>query len=232
VNDATNSVLKTVYSASDVGLKLDFAANTFSFGDLDYINNGAYILIDDQNRFIEINGGGNSNNTALFVEDITSKIRTSYTSTDIGLQLDFANLTFTLGDYAGNFNETRFIVDDTNTIVKTTFENNDIGLKLDFAIGIYSLMSSDNSYIQLGNGSFFVGMSGGDACLGNFGNYDVFIGDYYSAVNNTFLAIDDTNQRLELSGNLEASTAGASSGKFLKITIGGVDYKIALLNNA
>jgi hypothetical protein len=237
-NDTLNSTLKSVYSANDVGLKLDFAANTFSFGDLDYINNGAYILIDDQNRFIEINGGGNSNNTALFVEDITSKIRTSYTNTDYGIELDFANRNFTLGDYAGNFNETRFIVDDTNTIVKTTFQNNDIGLQLDFANNVYkfgdytNVGGSASNLLILGSEvaveTVLYGISGfkADGTLAS-----AWLGDFNGNANNTFLILDDVLQRLELSGNLEASTAGASSGKFLKITIGGVDYKIALLNN-
>jgi hypothetical protein len=64
----------------------------------------------------------------------------------------------------------------------------------------------------------------------NCANGQSYIGDGYNFGNNTWLCVDDLNQQLQLSGNLKSNTAGGNSGQHLKVTVGGVNYKIQLLN--
>jgi hypothetical protein len=333
VNDATNSVLKTVYSASDVGLKLDFANTEYYIGETNLWNNhygygqkGDTIRIGDVGAFL-------SNIVFEINNDTGNYIKTSYGGNDIGLKLDFANNIYILGDNddivtgsvinignsAGNSRititannigtPTSYEIDGSNSIIKSVYQGNDIGLKLDFANNRFEINGGTNkgflqiecnndetylfnSFVDIGSGlpgsangttlsvwdfSSLIKSSYGGNDIGlkldfanneyRFGDYtnvggsasnllilgsevavetvlygisgfkadgtlaSAWLGDFNGNANNTFLILDDVLQRLELSGNLEASTAGASSGKFLKITIGGVDYKIALLNN-
>jgi hypothetical protein len=89
--------------------------------------------------------------------------------------------------------QTKFQV--SNDLIFTQYNNNDIGLELDFA----------NSVYQLGQ------------ITGN---------------NATTLKIDDAAAfPVQVSGtNVSQTTSGASSGKFLKIKVDGVDYVIELKN--
>jgi len=56
------------------------------------------------------------------------------------------------------------------------------------------------------------------------------IGDFNNNVNNTWLTINDTLQRMEVSTNLVTSTAGSNTTQHLSIYVGGVHYKIQLKN--
>jgi hypothetical protein len=188
VNDATNSVLKTVYSASDVGLKLDFASNNYRFGDVT-AGNGSYVEVDGWNIYLK----GSNNNTWFEIDDNNSTIKSTYGGNDIGLKLDFANYEFYLGDYNGNNEYTHIYVDDNARTI--------------------NLLTNGTKFFQ---GS----------------NTLIELGDILSSGNGTLMAIDDANQRWEMSNNLTEVTAGASASKYLKVYIGGVTYKIALLNNA
>ena len=94
----TSNLIYTKNLGNDIGLKLDFAIKSYSFGDFNYINNGANIQIDDANRFINITSSDNFNNTRLFLDDINQIIKTSNNGNDIGLKLDFANSNYLFGD--------------------------------------------------------------------------------------------------------------------------------------
>lgn len=177
VNDSTNSVLKTVYSSNDIGLKLDFASQYYSLGENFGANGSINIDVSNNETGIFdstiIIGSTSGNLTLIGLSDVQGVINTQYNSTLIGIKLDFANGEYYFGDFtvSGNY---------------------------------YIWCDSSNG---------------------------VALGDPLNKVNNTYLKIDDTNQRWELSGNLEANTAGASASKYLKVRIGSTDYKIALLNN-
>jgi hypothetical protein len=98
VNDATNSILKTVYSASDVGLKLDFANNNYRLGDYD-ASNGSYVEVDGWNIYLK----GSNNNTWFEIDDNNSTIKSTYGNNDIGLNLDFANEIFKISNLAETY---------------------------------------------------------------------------------------------------------------------------------
>lgn len=200
--DGSNWFIKTQYNNNDIGLKLDFASNTFTFGD-DVINN----------NFLRFTIGANSN----------AELSTSFAS---------------IGDVFSLVNGTTFNVEDNNQIIKSTYGGADVGLKLDFANGIYTF--GDFNTNPTGNFIYidYTGListqnvfNGSEGIVLDMGNRNFLLGDPGN-INGTHLVIDDANQVFSLSGNLSANTAGASSGQFLKVRIGGVDYKIALLNNA
>ena len=172
VNDSTNFILKSVYASNDCGIKLDFATGQYLIGDNTSI---------DYTAFAVFNGGIGSGNSEiqLVSQDFTLSqelyitingtnaiVNTTYNANDIGLQLDFANRLYKLGDFYGNNNgsyidinddqttlslytgNTAFLLDNSASFIKTNWNANDIGLKLDFA----------NQNYQLGLGNY-VGFS-------------------------------------------------------------------------
>jgi predicted molibdopterin-dependent oxidoreductase YjgC len=56
------------------------------------------------------------------------------------------------------------------------------------------------------------------------------IGDFTGNLNNTYFIVNDLTQKIEYSANLKTSSAGGSSGDYLKVNVGGTDYVIELLN--
>jgi hypothetical protein len=137
------------------------------------------------------------------------------------------------------FGDSYLVNDTTASVLKTVYSGNDIGLKLDFGnsqyfFGDYTTNPTGNFLLVDMGGSIICSSSvfyGSEGIVLDMANRIYLLGDPGN-LNNTYLTIDDTNQRWEMSSNLSANTAGASSGQFLKVRIGGVDYKIALLNNA
>ena len=73
--------------------------------------------------------------------------------------------------------------------------------------------------------------------------YKVVIGDYDLAFNQNYIEVNDlfssidvkcnfftlTTNDIRIGGSVTAATAGGSSGRYLKVQINGIDYKIALL---
>ena len=145
-------------------------------------------------------------------------INSFFGANEVGLKLDFSNNIFILGNPNVIAGIAGGIKVDTNnnatTIGDFNLSNNATTLFIDDNNGIIK-----STYFYSDKGIKL-----------DFGVNIYSFGDYNSSVNGTFLAIDDTNQRLEVSGNLASGTAGGSSGQHLKIRVGGVDYKIALLN--
>lgn len=239
VNDSTNSVLKTVYSASDVGLKLDFANNIFALGKDDGADiNNTFGFVTENLHYAAIGDIGSAqNDTRFVVDDFIQTIYTRNNGTEKGLKLDFVNSTFNLGfpitggvearldiagnnyyvdlgDYSNTVNGLGFLIDVSNDIIKTYKSTGDKGLNLDFANNVYWI---------------------GDVINGNIGFIceagESKMGDYNGNNNGTVLGVSDSTEQIIASPNLSAPSAGSSSGQFLKIKVGGVDYKIALLNN-
>jgi hypothetical protein len=186
-------------------------------------------LLNPTTNYIPFNSGLAFGDSYLFND--TDILKTVWNTTDKGLKLDFLNEQYTLGRES-----TEYLRVQTE-LIYTNYGGNDVGLKLDFANNLFffgdfinnltSYLIVNGSEVAVETQSFGVSGFKADGQIAS-----AWLGDFNGNANNTFLILDDVLQRLELSGNLEALTAGASSGKFLKITIGGVDYKIALLNNA
>ena len=246
VNDTTSSVLKTVYSASDIGLRLDFANNQFTLGDSNGNNYGIGLLIDETNRFAHLGDIQNYGaGTFLNIDDNTAVIETRYGGNDIGLKLEFANRNFYFGNdwqeatnLFGWFGMTPYGGSQQwNIRIKDAVDfDSTFTQSYNPEEGFLSLISSTN------NTSSFVQSGGQFTNTINTNTYDSIVQilneSFYIAIDNnstsvtTSFFLDGANQRLEVSNNLKSATAGGNSGQYLKIRVGGTDYKIALLNNA
>ena len=222
LNNKNANFLQTEFN-SVFGLYLiDDGSNVGAYlGDFNYNYHGAYIQVNDTNRFIEINASDNYTATSLFLDDINQIIKTRNAGKDIGFYLDFVNFQFIFGDINNDFNGTKILMDDNYRYINIianpitfwidglmnvsyfNYNGNDIGLKLDFANNLY------------------------------------FLGDYNGLTNSTQIIINNGNKditlwaenSLQLKGaGLQSASAGGSSGDHLVIYLNGTQYKIALLN--
>jgi hypothetical protein len=125
-----NSFISSSNAGQEVGLKLDFANNTYQFGDFNsdsFLNiNSTYILLFKSNAGINIQSG---------------LINTKYAGNEIGLYLDFANAIYNFGDYANNLNGTTFVIDDFSNIICTR----------------NSLASNEGIFINMSNHTYYFG---------------------------------------------------------------------------
>lgn len=206
--------IKSTYQGNEIGLKLDFVNWNYYLGDFNGVQNSAYIYCN--------------NDTAPGVYAYSEG------SSCMAIGLWTANL----GDWSFAQNGTIFNVNDISQFIKTKNNGNDIGLMLDFAndkywIGDVNGITNNVAFTVDGGGNEVYSTSAPgqyDGLWLDYNNRKFTFGDANNNVNNTYIIVDDTNQRLEVSGNLASGTAGGSSGQHLKIRVGGVDYKIALLN--
>lgn len=227
INDTANSVLKTGFEAQ-TGLKLDYSNRNYILGDYDNNVSGTSLIVNDEFKYIQTLG--------------------SYQYR--GLNLDFNTEIYTLGDYNGLTTNTRFVVDVNNQVIKTTDGGTNKGVFLDFANNEYTLgdvsntnsleiinnqlaLTSQSNSIKIDgdNNEILTKYSGSEKGLKlNFSSSLYSFGDFGGTNNSTKLEIDDANQKLILSANLETTNAGSgAAGKRLKITIGGSDYLIDLI---
>lgn len=204
------SVIKTISGSNDIGLKLDFANNSYILGkDIDFS-----ILVDVNPKVVSLGDWNFSNNgTSWNLDDNNQTIRTTNQGNDIGLIVDFANTYYRLGTDdqglliylntnryyfgdAGSINNgSVFFVDDGNSIIKTTYQSNDIGLKLDFVNNQFTL--GDENQI---NGYGFIRLSNNS----NFQNNQIELnassfsaGDLFSIGNQTYFIVNDNNQIIQ-----------------------------------
>lgn len=177
---AANKLL-TNYGGNDVGLKLDFGNEEYSFGDFNGVNSQSYLYFDVPNQYCNLSASPIN----LIVDGGNQFIKTINAGSDIGLYLNFLNNVFSFGDFSnvtnnslinidnnigqiyiqshtdaifigdGFYNQynTCLVVNDNLQNIKTTFQNNDIGLYIDFN-SIYCALGDYNANV---NGtSFFV----------------------------------------------------------------------------
>jgi hypothetical protein len=146
-----NSIIRSVYQGNDIGLKLDFLATNYFFGDFNATNNGAYLLIQDTARSIELNASNNFNNTTILIDDFNQLIKTQYQFNDIGLKIDFANTLYEFGQLTGG-NETRIEIFDATGLINVKKSGGVDGLQLSLNSSIYkfgNLTGTNNTYIQI-----------------------------------------------------------------------------------
>jgi hypothetical protein len=137
----SGSVLKSVYGGNDIGLKLDFANEQYYLGDYtsskglvraDCFNgsvhlsgdNGTSIQLDGSNletyitsRYINLSS--NDNNLSIIQNGNNQSLVTSYSGSDIGLKLDYANSIYQLGQLTGG-NQTKLTIDDPTSTISIT----------------------------------------------------------------------------------------------------------------
>jgi len=114
------NVLKTSVGGNDIGLKLDFALNSYILGDV----NDVSILVDINPRQVNLGDwNGINNGTSWYLDDITQYIKTSNQGNDIGLKLDFANNFFSIGQYFGNGNGCLISISDNNNNILAGISN-------------------------------------------------------------------------------------------------------------
>ena len=107
---------------------------------------------------IYVFGKGQDLDTGLQLNLSASSVFFSYLTYQTGLNLDFANRLYQLGDYNNNyFNGTKLIVDVFNSNIRTQYFASDLGLNLDFANNIYYLgdfgVVQNETYIKVDDGA-------------------------------------------------------------------------------
>jgi len=154
-----------------------------------------------------------------------TRLGTQYLASNIGLDLNFSNNKFTLGDYDNTANGISVQVNDSSSSVF-------IGYNAPFGSGIsYNKMAA-------GASNFFATFLGANVSGGNsiIQNYFSGTNDITLTSNNAFIKIDGvanntniTTDTIEFNGaGLESTSSGNQSGKHLVITLNGNQYKIEL----
>lgn len=153
--DYSASVISTYYENGSgligAGIFLDFANDIYQLGTQN--GNVNYVVVSDNNNYIELATGVAGGNTTTFkIDDNASYIKTFYTGDSKGLNLDFGNDVYKLGSFIPNpiTNVATSIEVDNNNSTITTFFNDPQGLKLDFFGELYSLGDFDG----IGNTTF------------------------------------------------------------------------------
>ena len=121
--DDANQIIKTTNQGNDIGLKLDFANNVYTFG---------------KNTPTQIGLLGISSNSF----DVTTDDSNSPS-------LNLTNFNVSLGDFQSTFNGTSFFIDETNSLIKTKYGNTDRGLNLDFANNKYQIGNFNSGSITI-----------------------------------------------------------------------------------
>jgi len=208
LNDAS-SIIQTQYQNNEIGFKLDFANEIYTFGD--WSMNGRGLKIDSNNLLYYLGQDG------------------------LGLKINSNNQNYSLGDYDySGANGCNIYIDDTSGIIQTrVFGNLGRGIKLDNISGIYYFgdydLANNSTRIEVNDNTqqiFLYNNTSGLTCDGNV----TIIGDFVGIGNNTEFGIDDTNEILIFSSNLLTTSVGSTSSQHLKIKVNGTEYRIALKN--
>jgi hypothetical protein len=172
-----NFLERTIPSLKGTLVTLNIGNSTFEMNLEDLATNlgagvtsiiaGSGISVDQSTGNVTVSatgGGGGTNPTSTYVpynnegtfadsyiiNDTANSVLKTYVGDDKGLYFDFANNSYTLGDYAGFNYNTKFIIDDNNQIIKTSNNATDKGLFLDFANNAYSFGDNANTnYLEI-----------------------------------------------------------------------------------
>lgn len=164
-------------STNFIGLKFDFAAQTYAYGDLMNAINGWSAGLSVANRvFAAGDIGGVQNGTVLFLNDVSQLAafgdpaqvtngvsficdNSSQAAASLGkvggvtgtaLLLDYGNDVFVMGDVNGNWGQSRIIVDDT--VKSFTFETN-VGAGTHRGLYIKADATPNNNKLSAGFGA-------------------------------------------------------------------------------
>ena len=243
----TDKCIKTVGDYGWKGLLLDFNTQVYTLGDYEGLTTSTRFVVDVINQVIKTTDGGTDKGVFLdFANNIygfgnSASNSLSFTPNEFNLsnrlKIDFtaADILY-IGDIGQNNTGTAFAVDPRDSIIQTFDSSSNTGLFLDFVnsqykFGEFSLGNQIHLLIDDSNkfASFYSGNNQNGLKL-DFINNRLYSFGQLNGGNLTKLEIDDINQKLILSANLETTNAGSgAAGKRLKITIGGNDYLIDLI---
>lgn len=188
--DRPNEKIYTLFNSTYTGLNLDFANNYFTFGDYNAINNGNFIVFDDQNNEIFLN---NNNITQIYINQ--NIINLGYLNgIDFSVYLDYSNAQlycryqnqqigviikpnqyyygFGTGGYGNVIN---FEINDQFQQIITSLNYSALGLKIDFANSSFYLGDFDGlnngTNIVVNDNTARIGLTANDQLLLYGGNY-------------------------------------------------------------
>jgi hypothetical protein len=158
VFDRTNQNIKSKLNGVNIGLNLDFANNTYTFGAV--LAAGSSFIVDNLNGYIFAKNG--IGQTTGFNLDMIGQV---YQFGDINggntLQLGISEAFFTkslfinyndifikIGDYNTNANQTLFIVNDFNQTITTSSFGAISGLNFNYVTNVLQLINSNNYGFQ------------------------------------------------------------------------------------
>lgn len=154
--------------------------------------------------FLNIISDGLGNNTPLLISGAEFGTQIPATSVPYGFSAQlFFNGNVILGDYAGQFNKVFLSLNDFNKNLCTYNNNLAQGLNIEFTNKTYSF------------------------------------GDFNSVDNGTSIVVDDTAESVTITAEqdlsfvgagMENTSAGGTSGKYLRILLNNNEYKIELLD--
>jgi hypothetical protein len=173
-----------------------------------------------------------------------TRLGTQYLASNIGLDLNFSNNKFTLGDYDFTATSTSFQVDVNGQYIITNSNGGYRGIFLDFIGDSYQLgdingITNGNLLVINNSNSIIKTMKSGlDKGLKiDFGNKIYSLGDPNNLDNDTAVIVDDANEEIILSANAKINLKGTNfisptstpiSNTHLKIWINGTEYRIKL----
>ena len=171
--------IQTQYSATNIGLDLNFNNNSFVIGDYDFTSTntslkvnvaGAQIITTSNGGFRGINldlyndsyqfgdVGGVTNGNLFVVDNNNSVIKTMKFALNKGLFIDFTNKIYRLGDYGSSTNGTMLEVNENTEIISTKNINEPKGLFFDYNNALYKFGDFNN----YNNGSALIISDGGE----------------------------------------------------------------------
>lgn len=185
---------------------------------------------------------GLGNNTPLQISQ--TRFNTQYLTSNIGLDLDFPNNTYTIGDYDFTSTTTQLKVDVNGQYIITNSNGGYRGFYLDFFNDSYQFgdingVTNANLFVVNNGTSIIKTMkSGADKGLKlNFPSKAYSFGDFNSVDNGTSIIIDDANESINIEANTMINLKGAglvqpsstpTSNTHLKIFVNGTEYRIKL----
>jgi hypothetical protein len=190
------------------GLFIDFATNLTILGDINL--NTTIFQIDSGNNIIE----------------------SRFNTLPVGIQLNFVNKIYSFGDYNYTTNNGgSFIINDFQNTILTKWVGQEAGLKIDFNtqeyyLGDHTYTAGNGLFIQLSDGSRFIKTFDGNVNKGlklHFANNLYQFGDFIGSNNNTYIEIDDANQKIKLkntAGSYNFSNIPAYTGNAAALAAG------------
>jgi hypothetical protein len=180
--DSNTSSIYSRKNGNEIGLKLDFTQQLYSFGDFNSVSSGVSFYIDEAN----------------------STIYTQHSGQQEGLFFDFVNDYFSIGDFGNTNNGTYLKIDDDNLNINTFYAGNNIGLNLVFANSYYQLGDFGNlvnyNYLIIDdlNNSIFLGNGKGDQSGLKY--------QYYNSSNDCLISLGSSSDGIGFGCNFDTAT--------------------------
>jgi hypothetical protein len=173
--------IQTQYSATNIGLDLNFNNNAFVIGDYDFT----------------------STNTSLKVNVAGAQIITTSNGGFRGINLDFYNDSYQFGDVAGITNGSLFVVDNDNSVIKTMKFALNKGLFIDFTNKIYRFgdygSSTNGTMLEVNENTEIISTKNINEPKGLFFDYNnasYKFGDFNNYNNGSALIISDAGENI------------------------------------